>query len=587
MRETEESKANAKDFEAAKEYLMGDVKAHRGVNLVGKILGIALVPIIILVIFSALALNAVGDDTAERIVEKELAATEYATGLSLSSLSEEGFRVENGQLYKGEVNLSENQKYLQMIKENTGVDIVMFWDGQQMVSSITNSEAVLDSKAAEAVKRGEGYFSTSAKIGGERYFAYYAPLDISGSTSGVLMTAVSRAETEAIYGGIVSANIKFMVVLVILFGIEIALFVTLITKALMKVVGNLNNVAEGKLELQVSQKVLSRSDEVGKIARSVHSVVRGFSQIVLAIQRSMREMNEFTGKFTENFSTINQSISNINTAVNDIAEGVSRQAEDTQRVSDSMGDMNQALNNTAESVSALSSSAATMKDNNDTVDSTLNELFEISTRTKNSVDEVHKQTNLTNESAQAIQAATDIIAGIASQTNLLSLNASIEAARAGEMGRGFAVVAEEIRGLADQSKESADRIRGIVEALIDNSNQSVAIMDNVVGEISQQNQKLEVTRAAFAQLNDEVMRVVSEIRNISGELDNIEQYKNGVLESIEALSEISQSNAASTEETAATMDQLSVIVEDCRNTTGELVTITNELTGSIRMFELS
>ena len=72
------------------------------------------------------------------------------------------------------------------------------------------------------------------------------------------------------------------------------------------------------------------------------------------------------------------------------------------------------------------------------------------------MDQVQEQTNITNESAQAIQAATDIIAGIANQTNLLSLNASIEAARAGENGRGIALEAEEIRGLADQSKESAD-----------------------------------------------------------------------------------------------------------------------------------
>ena len=155
-----------------------------------------------------------------------------------------------------------------------------------------------------------------------------------------------------------------------------------------------------------------------------------------------------------------------------------------------MNEMSNALGRTADSVNALSSSAANMKESNATVDSTLKELLEISSHTQQSVDQVQEQTNITNESAQAIQAATDIIAGIANQTNLLSLNASIEAARAGEMGRGFAVVAEEIRGLADQSKESADKIRGIVENLISNSNQSVQIMNGVVGEIHQQNEKL-------------------------------------------------------------------------------------------------
>lgn len=248
--------------------------------------------------------------------------------------------------------------------------------------------------------------------------------------------------------------------------------------------------------------------------------------------------------------------------------------------------MSNALGRTADSVNALSSSAANMKESNATVDSTLKELLEISSHTQQSVDQVQEQTNITNESAQAIQAATDIIAGIANQTNLLSLNASIEAARAGEMGRGFAVVAEEIRGLADQSRESADKIRSIVENLISNSNQSVQIMNGVVGEIHQQNEKLGTTLNVFSTLNQEVQKVVGEINVISGELDHIENYKTDVVEKIDGLTEISQNNAASTEETAATMDQLAEIVEDCRQATTQLNEIAGSLNANAKKFQL-
>lgn len=587
MTEEKQKKNEAEQFEQATEYLMEDITANKGANLMLKILAAALIPMVILVIFAALALNAVGDDTATKIMEKELRATGYMMGLCLDNLSSEDYRMENGELYKGEINLSQDQQFLKSVRENTGVDMILFWENRQVVSSIDGVNITPDNNIMQTVLDGGTYFEQSMKIGNEKYYACFTPVYAAGAPLGVLMTATPITETEAVYERVINSNVIFMIVQVVIFGILIAVCVMLITKALMKVVGNLDSVADGSLQLEVSQKILHRSDEVGKIARAVHSVVVGFSQIVLAIQKSMREMNDFTVKFTDNFDTINQSISSINTAVNDIAEGVTQQASDTQRVSESMNDMNQALNNTADSVNALGSSAATMKANNDTVDSTLKELFEISTRTKASVDEVQKQTNLTNESVQAIQAATDIIAGIASQTNLLSLNASIEAARAGEMGRGFAVVAEEIRGLADQSKDSADRIRGIVDTLIQNSNHSVEVMDDVVEEIYHQNEKLEVTRDAFAQLNDEITHVVTEINAISGELDRIEQYKNGVLERIDVLSEISQNNAASTEETAATMDQLAIIVEDCKNATEELVTIADELTSSAKKFKLS
>ena len=565
-----------------------DLKGRKGANLIVKILALVLVPMMVIVIFASLALDAVGDDTAERLVREELVATEYAMQLNLNNASEEGFRYENGVLYKGEINLSDNLVFLETFKENTGVDVALFWGKELAVSDINESGIRLNDAVADQVLAGENYYSTSVKLGSERYYAYMTPIygEDGQNAVGILAVALPVKDIAAVYSGVVSSNTIFLVVLLLVFCVSTILVVTLISKALLRVVSNLDLVAEGKLDFAVSGKLINRTDEVGKIARAVNSVVTGFSRIITDIHHSMKDMNAFTGTFTSNFDSIGQSISSVNTAVNEIAQGATAQAADTQKVSESMNDMSNALNRTADSVNALSSSAANMKDSNATVDSTLKELLEISSHTQQSVDQVQEQTNITNESAQAIQAATDIIAGIANQTNLLSLNASIEAARAGEMGRGFAVVAEEIRGLADQSKESADKIRGIVENLISNSNQSVEIMNGVVGEIHQQNEKLGTTLNVFGTLNQEIQKVVGEINVISQELDHIEAYKTDVADKIEGLTEISQNNAASTEETAATMDQLAEIVEDCRQATAQLNEIADALNANARKFQI-
>ena len=564
-----------------------DLKGKKGANMVVKILAIVLVPLAAIAIIAIMALNSAGSRISGEMVRQELVATEYALELSLSNSDAGDFRYENGILYKGELNLTDNKQVLDDFKQNAGVDVALFWGKDLAVTNLTESGITLNDAAASGVLSGEGYYTDSMKIGRTSYYAYLAPLENpDGSVVGILALYIPTKEIAGIYGGIVTGRAAIILVLVGVFCVSTFIVVGLISKALLGVVGNLDQIAEGRLNFKVPDKLLNRSDEVGKSARAVYSVVTGFSRIITDIHNSMKDMNEFTGTFSSNFDSIGQSISAVNTAVNEIAQGATSQAADTQRVSESMNDMSNALNRTADSVNALSGSAANMKDSNATVDSTLKELLEISSHTRESVDQVQKQTNITNESAQAIQAATDIIAGIASQTNLLSLNASIEAARAGEMGRGFAVVAEEIRGLADQSRESADKIRGIVENLISNSNQSVEIMNGVVDEIHQQNEKLSTTLNVFGTLNQEVQKVVGEINVISGELDHIESYKTDVVEKIDGLTEISQNNAASTEETAATMDQLAEIVEECRQATAQLNVIADELNANAKKFQI-
>ena len=145
-------------------------------------------------------------------------------------------------------------------------------------------------------------------------------------------------------------------------------------------------------------------------------------------------------------------VEQVDRAVGDIATGATSQAQETQNATENVIAMGNMIEDTNAEAERLNGNAQQMKDSSDQAMQILKELNEINDRTKQSIEEVYTQTNITNESVQKIKEATVLIASIAEETNLLSLNASIEAARAGEQGKGFAVVASQIQKLAEAVK---------------------------------------------------------------------------------------------------------------------------------------
>lgn len=564
-------------------------KKSLSIGLRGRILLAMMVPLIVIVFFAALALDSVGTNSSWQIAKQELDSIGFLYEQNIDGVTYGGYYIEDGKLFKGSTEIVYKEKDLQGMYDNTKVNLAFITDAGVMAGSEEVKGAVLNDKIKGKVfgEAPETLYDDNFRIEGKSFYACFRPLrDDDGNVVATLMIAIDPDEVLTTYRHLVNSNIIFIIVLIALFAIIIAVFVKRIVNSIVNVVTHLDKMETGELNIDVGGKLKGRTDEVGRIARAVDSVVKSFAETIVGIHSSMKELDEFSEKFVSNFAAIGDSIDSVNVAVNEVAEGSTQQAADTQGVSEGITDMSNAVDRATESVGELNRIAQVMKENNETVEATLDELIAISERTEGSVDEVHKQTNVTNASVQEIYTATDLITGIANKTNLLSMNASIEAARAGEMGRGFAVVAEEIRGLAEQSKESADTIRGIVQNLIDNSNHSVRIMDGVVEEIKIQNEKLEATGNVFNSLNKAVQDVVDEIAHISEQINNINSVKVGVLANIDGLAAVSESNAAGTEETVATMEQLDKIVNDCRETTKELQRISSELIEKANRFRI-
>lgn len=567
----------------------------KGVKITAKIMLMVLFPLFFI---SATGIFMGGnnqEETAYRLIEEKLEAVALNVD-SLYDVYDEGdYSFEEESLRKGDKVLSEEYQLIDRIKEESGLEVTLFWGNERAITTVTDSKGdravgtTIDADFAEDILNGKSdkHFTKDIEIAGADYCGFYMPMtQKNGDVVGLIFTGRAKADVEK---EIRNSKMKMaggMMIIFIITFIVIAILVQRIIKALKHTIERLDDVATGKLDFEMHDKMLQRADEIGEMSNSIQGLIDEFKGIITDLKESSDELENFSNEFEASFDMISENIANINIAVDEVANGATSQAGETMEANNEIARMGNSIEAAADDIEVLNQNSVKMKDYSKSAEDTLNELVAISEQTSHAIEEVKEQTNLTNESAQAIQTATDMITSIAAQTNMLSLNASIEAARAGENGKGFAVVADEIRNLSEQSRDSAEEILAIVSELIRNSNTSVETMNRVSGSVQEQNVKLSNTKEMFISLNNEIASVSTGVNRIRQSMTDLEHMKDTVMTSVEQLAAIAEENAASTEETSASMTELRDIVKQCHDETQELVKISADLNEHTKHFTL-
>lgn len=559
-----------------------------------KILTMALLPIFCLGIVVILIGNVRIGSAMTGSIENGLRASAVSVRDTLEHVDEGDFRVEGDALYKGDFNVSQAVEIADNIKDAADIDITVFFGDTRYMTSVVDTQGnrVIGTQAGQTVidrvlGNGEEYFSTSVNVEGQNFFGYYLPMYSSGETAvGMIFAGMPQEHAQSQITGIISIMAGVIIGLFVICALLLFVVVRRMVKTLHEGTNALDQLAKGKLNIEMHKTTQSRKDEVGNISRGIMQLREELKEIISSIQEQSRVLNEASDHLMEKAGITAEHIEQVERAVEEIAQGATGQAEETQKATENIIIMGNMIEETAEEIEAMSESAKRIQDMGQTAVSTLQDLQSINVKTKDSIDVIYEQTNTTNISAQKIKEATVLITEIAEETNLLSLNASIEAARAGEQGRGFAVVAAQIQKLAEQSNESARQIEEIINSLLGDSERAVKTMDEVKTIMGQQNANVEKTDQQVKQVLGQVGQALEALGRVADKTEKLNQAKANVTDTVQNLTAVAQENAASTQESAASVTQVSEVIRGVEEIVRKQKESVEQLHRSMQIFEV-
>lgn len=302
---------------------------------------------------------------------------------------------------------------------------------------------------------------------------------------------------------------------------------------------------------QQERRFAGLKDEVGNIMRAVLKLRGELTAVVTELKNQSGNLFEQSDSLSKSASDTMNNMKDTDRAVDEMANGATMLAQETQSASENVIEIGNMIDKVNDNTEELAKDADNMKELGENAENILRQLIAGQKEMVTHIGVVNDKTHEANKAAGKISEVVNLITEIASQTNLLSLNASIEAARAGEAGRGFAVVAENIKQLAEQTTSSAADIQDIIHDLEQKSGETVEKTEAVNNIVNKQSEDMKQTADILNQVITGITGLIDKIDSIAVSVANMDKSKENVVDVIGNLSSVSQENAASTEETSA------------------------------------
>lgn len=372
-------------------------------------------------------------------------------------------------------------------------------------------------------------------------------------------------------------NIIYVGVVCLIFAIAVSLIIaSSISKPLNAIKSKMSEAKDGKLDVRYKD---NSKDEISQIGNSFNEMISNIRFLVKQVDDSTTKVSAEAEKLTGTSSMTYKLAEQVTKAVEDITKGTLDQAEEAVQCVAYMNNLSEGINSVESEINIVANTINDAKSLSEESLEIVNDLYSKSTVTKQVSYEVAEGIKSLSSDLILIKDILKLITGISEQTNLLSLNASIEAARAGEAGRGFTVVAEEVKKLADQSKEASSNIDDIIQNIQKRAEATVIVANNASNIVEDQMRSVGQTDEAFKTIFQKMNHLYKNFDMVSNSTKNILKIKNETTNAIEKISTGLEATAASIEEVSASAEEqmasselLSVLAKDLSNMSETLIT---------------
>ncbi len=386
---------------------------------------------------------------------------------------------------------------------------------------------------------------------------------------------LSKSIIWVIYAGGVIA-----VIASILLGGHIA---RLIVNPLKEIQQVMKKVEQGDLSNSIDYR--SR-DELGQLADSFNATAIQLRMLIHQVTETANNVSEYSEELSASAEQTTHATEHIATAIQHVAAGSDNQVkmiDDAESTLSDMADNVQQIASNDEIVATTSTHASEKsKSGNDAIQLVVKQMNSISEAIQGLGEVVTGLGQRSTEIGQIVE----VITGIAGQTNLLALNAAIEAARAGEQGKGFAVVADEVRKLAEQSGESAQRISQLIASIQTETNKAVDSMKFATSEVSGGIEMVHTAGASYEQIQQAVGEVAVQIKEVSSSVQKMKIGTERMVKSIHQVNEIAHESSASTQNISASTEEQLASMEQVSISATSLLYMAESLQGQIKSFKI-